>query len=902
MGNFVRLRGRIVKARLGRFLEIRDSRGIAQLVADDDNPRILRMFQSIPIDSYITAYGIVRSRLKPNKSIPTGSVELHVEDIRDVDYPMDENGGTNQRRGYSTSAAPPVSRTVTSIEFKKINGSKGLLDRLNNRRTTCGELRANDVGKHVTLVGWIDRKKHGKFLHLRDGYGQTQIVIDNENLAIKQCVAAITAESFVLVKGHVVSRPSSNKNMAFETGDIEVLVGEFRMLDPEEAYDGPILPQNQVPVETEAMEVSNEENGAASSSNGSCQSPTTPKVPKVNKYTIRTHTCGELSDNDIGKEVVLCGWLEFERMRKFFTLRDGYGCTQVMMPDDLGEKLRIEMIPFESILQVTGVVMGRPPGMRNETMATGGIEVILSDLKILNKAKTKLPIEMRDHNRSKEPLRLEYRYIDLRFNDMQKNLRTRSKVLMKMREYLINHAGFVEVETPTLFRRTPGGAQEFVVPSRKPGHFYSLVQSPQQLKQMLMVGAIDRYFQIARCYRDEATRPDRQPEFTQLDLELSFSDRDKIMELIENVLVHCWPDFCGVLNTPFPRLTFDQAMSEYGTDKPDIRFAMKLVDVTKAIELNETLKEGYKNFGASAIVIKTPHSALPNQLKENLNNIAKQHPTTKFVTSKVVPDVVQWIEGGLTRLVGTDVTKALSTDLHLEDNDLLLFAYGDKEQSQLLMGRVRVAMRKNMEIRGIYTPDTSFTLCWVIDFPLFSEGATEGTLESVHHPFTAPHTDDKHLLQTRSQLTKVRSLAYDLVLNGQEIGGGSVRIHDPVLQRTIINDLLKLDVNEFNHMLEALRSGCPPHGGIALGIDRLLAIMCNVDSIRDVIAFPKGFEGKDHLSKAPMPITDAEKELYNIEIKVPVKNATDSSNTSAETTNNSTTDESGTTDKINAMS
>uniref|UniRef100_A0A336L9J0 CSON007057 protein n=2 Tax=Culicoides sonorensis TaxID=179676 RepID=A0A336L9J0_CULSO len=903
LGMYVRLRGRIVKARLGRFLEIRDSRGIAQLVADDDNPRMLRMFQSIPIDSYITVYGIVRSRLTPNKSIPTGYVELHVEDIRDVDYPMDENGsGPNQRRRLNTSApAAPVSRTVTSIEFKKINGSKGLLDRLNNRLTTCGELRSIDVGKHVTLVGWIDRKKHGKFLHLRDGYGQTQIVIDNENPVIKQTVAAINADSFVLVKGHVVSRPSSNKNTAFETGDIEVLVEEFQMLDPELPYDGPILPQNQVQSETEPMDIAN------NTVETSQQQKSAPKTPKVNTFTNRTHTCGELGDKDIGKEVVLCGWLEFERMRKFFTLRDGYGCTQIMLPDDLGEKLRIETIPFESILQVKGTVMGRPPGMRNETMATGGIEVILSDLQILNKAKSKLPIEIREHNRAKEPLRLEYRYIDLRFSDMQKNLRTRSKVLMKMREYLINHAGFVEVETPTLFRRSPGGAQEFVVPSRKPGHFYSLVQSPQQLKQMLMVGAIDRYFQIARCYRDEATRPDRQPEFTQLDLELSFSDRDKIMELIEKVLVNCWPDFCGALNTPFPRLTYDQAMADYGTDKPDIRFAMKLIDITQAIELNPELKEGHKNFGSSAVLIKFPHSSLPNQLKENLNNIAKQYPKTKFVTSKIVPDVSQWIEGGLTRLVGQDVTKALSSELHLEDNDLLLFAYGDKEQSQLLMGRVRVAMRQSMEVRGIYTPDTSFSLCWVLDFPLLSEGEKEGTFESVHHPFTAPHPDDMHLLHAQKDLPKIRSLAYDLVLNGQEIGGGSIRIHDPNLQKLIIQDLLKLDITEFNHMLDALRSGCPPHGGIALGIDRLLAIMCNVESIRDVIAFPKGFDGKDHLSKAPMPITEAEKELYNIEIKVPEKvtekvtETGNSSSKSAEITNTSL-NESGTTETIKAMS
>lgn len=307
-------------------------------------------------------------------------------------------------------------------------------------------------------------------------------------------------------------------------------------------------------------------------------SPKSLMSPKINKYTIRTHNCGELNENNIGDDVVLCGWLEFQRMKKFFTLRDGYGCTQIIIPDDIVDDMSqsIDTIPFESILKVTGRVMGRPPGMINESMTTGNIEVMLKSLEVLNKAKKKLPIEMRDFNRSKEVLRMENRYIDLRFNDMQRNLRTRSKVIMKMREYLINNCGFVEVETPTLFRRTPGGAQEFVVPSRKAGHFYSLVQSPQQFKQMLMVGAIDRYFQVARCYRDEATRPDRQPEFTQLDIELSFTDRESIMQLVEAILVNSWPVSNGALSTPFQRITYDDAMETYGSDKPDIRFDLKV--------------------------------------------------------------------------------------------------------------------------------------------------------------------------------------------------------------------------------------------------------------------------------------------------------------------------------------
>lgn len=631
-GHFVRLRGRVVKSRLGRFIELRDSRGIAQLVADDEKPQILRLFQSLPIDSYITVYGLVKPRLKPNVSIPTGRVEVHVEEICDIDYPKTDSGGGGgsgggqQKRGFATAsnAPAPKTRSVTSVEFKKISGSQGLMDRLNNRLTTCGELRWQDVGKNVTLVGWIEKKTHGKFLHLRDGYGHTQIVVDHENAYMKEVIALLTPEMFIQISGSVVARPTTNKNMAFETGDIEVMVTDFQVLDPVLPYDGPVI---QLHEEASKMDVEEEQQPKPAS---------TVVPPKVNLFTTRTHTCGELGDQQIGQEVTLCGWLEYERMRKFFTLRDGYGCTQVVLGDGMGEKLRIENIPFESILKVSGIVMARPPGMRNETMATGTVEVILKELTVLNTAKRQLPIQMRDHNRPKESLRMEYRYMDLRYSDMQRNLRTRSKVLMRMREYLCNHAGFVEVETPTLFRRTPGGAQEFIVPTQRPGMFYSLTQSPQQFKQMLMVGAIDRYFQIARCYRDEATRPDRQPEFTQLDVELSFTDRDKVLELIENVLVHCWPEFCGGITTPFPRITYQEAMEQYGTDKPDTRFEMKLKNITDALKLSADLAEAKEvDFGAYALVIKAPNSAFSVQLKEQFNRMAKQQDGTKFYASRI---------------------------------------------------------------------------------------------------------------------------------------------------------------------------------------------------------------------------------------------------------------------------
>jgi aspartyl-tRNA synthetase len=416
-----------------------------------------------------------------------------------------------------------------------------------------------------------------------------------------------------------------------DTGEIEVVVEDMRILDPEAPYLSPdLLAVVTATKATGATEEGGEKLSAA-----------------VNKYANRTHTCGELTEAHVGQDVTLCGWLEFQRMKKFLVLRDGYGCTQVVVPtEDQAQQLKgagVEMnlpspdldgIPYESIIKVTGTVSARPAGMVNEKMGTGYIEVYMKTFEVLNAAKKSLPIELRDHNRSGEVKRLEHRYIDLRCAAMQKNLRTRSQVCMRMREYLINRCGFVEIETPTLFRRTPGGAQEFVVPSRKRGHFYSLVQSPQQFKQMLMAGAFDRYFQIARCYRDEATRPDRQPEFTQLDIEMSFTDRDQIMSLIETVLVKSWPEREGCLSTPFRRMTYDQAMDHYGSDKPDTRYDMLLKNVTPLLLLNEELTKDYKNFGAYALVVRSPKCVVPQTMMGTMKKVAHLSKA-KFVFSKI---------------------------------------------------------------------------------------------------------------------------------------------------------------------------------------------------------------------------------------------------------------------------
>lgn len=541
-----------------------------------------------------------------------------------------------------------------------------------NREVTCGELRKEDVGRYVSLVGWLDSKKHGKFLQLKDGYGITQIIIDSEEMEIRQEVANVQEDSIVQVKGRVIARPPMMVRNNSETGEIEVLITNIKILDPNAEY----LNSDGEPDNASAMEI--DTNNPSQLQVPQQVSPRGVEKPKLNLFTYRSHNCGELTEANIGQEVTLTGWLEFHRMRKFFTLRDGYGCTQVIIPDELCNHYEIEGIPYESILKVSGLVLARPIGMKNESMATGSVEVVMKSLVILNEAKKNLPIEMRTFNRAKENLRLEYRYIDLRFGDMQKNLRTRSKVLMKMREYLINHCGFVEVETPTLFRRTPGGAQEFVVPSRKPGKFYSLVQSPQQFKQMLMVGGIDRYFQIARCYRDEATRPDRQPEFTQLDIELSFTDRENIMTMVEGILVNCWPESNGTLSTPFHKMTYDEVMEKYGTDKPDLRFEMQLQNVTNLVALNEEIMKSTPGLAAYALVLKHPQSNVNNKLKKDLKDLERDLKAHLVLSKIAAQTVMDWIDGPLKNVFSSVVLKALAANLHLEPDDLLVISYGNK--------------------------------------------------------------------------------------------------------------------------------------------------------------------------------------------------------------------------------
>jgi len=588
----------------------------------------------------------------------------------------------------------------------------------------------------------------------------------------------------------------------------------------------------------------------------------------------RTHTCNALRPADAGQTVTLVGWVDTKRDLggvTFVDLRDRAGVTQVVFRPGQGNlQETAQRLKTESVIEVIGQVTARSAETINSKLGTGAIEVVATSI-IVHNICADLPFPMDDDKADKvnEDLRLEYRFLDLR--------RPRNLGLLKLRHAAgrairneLDEQGFLEVETPTLFKSTPEGAREFLVPSRtNPGEFYALTQSPQQYKQMLMVAGVERYYQMARCYRDEDLRADRQPEFTQVDLEMSFIDREDMYKLIEGILKRTWKETLGVdIPTPFPRMSYQEAMDRFGIDKPDTRFGMEIHDFTPLFK-----NSAFKVFNGAA---NTPGSVVrainANGLADltqgeltNLETIAKSQGAKGLAFIKV--EAGEW-KSPITKFFSEEEKAALKTALKIEDGDIIFFAAAPWEQASNVLGRIRLESAALLKAKGrLSLPTDQYNFLWVIEFPLMLWDEEEKRYISAHHPFTAPVKEDEPLLATDP--AKVRGQHYDIVLNGVELGGGSIRIHNPAVQKRVFEEILKIpqDLVEsrFGYMLKAFSYGAPPHGGIALGFDRVVAMLAGRSSIRDILAFPKNQNGRDLMADCPSPVTA--KQLRDLRIR-----------------------------------
>ncbi|CAI2353924.1 unnamed protein product [Caenorhabditis sp. 36 PRJEB53466] len=576
-------------------------------------------------------------------------------------------------------------------------------------------------------------------------------------------------------------------------------------------------------------------------------------------YTVRTHTCNDLNISNKNEKVSVMGWLSHKRMDRFFVLRDAYGSVQAKISEDSQLKRLLKETPYESVIRVDGVVVDRGDN-RNQKMKTGDIEIQVDKLTVLNRAAVDIPM-LPDAN-ANEKTRLKYRYIDLRSDKLQKSLRLRSEFVHNVRRFLVEKSEFVDVETPTLFRRTPGGATEFVVPAPPPNHglAYSLPQSPQQFKQLLMVGGIDRYFQIARCYRDEGSKGDRQPEFTQVDVEMSFTTQEGVMQLIEDMILSAWPVSLNHIKpkSPFPRIPYSEAMRLYGIDKPDMRVPWKIEDVDG--DVFDFLKKSEKDWKARVLVCRGAASTgMSNSTKNEWKRLIQMNVNGRnFAICH--PSQIRWFKS-------VD-NETIVEKFGLSDEDVLVVCWGESEGVYWTLGQLRNHVAEACGLRS----KNEVTAHWVVDFPLFS--IEEGQLVSTHHPFTAPLEEHVPLLheKDRKKLLEITGQHYDLVMNGVEMGGGSIRIENAEMQRHVL-EVLGEPMEEMNHLLNALSHGAPPHGGFALGLDRFVALLASegnpLTPVRDVIAFPKTKNGKDLMSDAPATLSRKQLERYGITLRPP---------------------------------
>jgi aspartyl-tRNA synthetase len=586
---------------------------------------------------------------------------------------------------------------------------------------------------------------------------------------------------------------------------------------------------------------------------------------------LKTHTCGELRAEHAGQPVILAGWVNKRRDHGaliFIDLRDRWGITQVVVSaDSVPEAHAIaSQTRSEYVLQVSGVVARRPPDLVNPDLDTGEIEVEASQITILNPARTP-PFVISSSEKVDEAVRMHYRYLDLRRHRMQRNLILRHRAVLYIRNFL-SERGFIEVETPILFKSTPEGARDYLVPSRlHPGKFYALPQSPQQLKQLLMVAGYERYFQMARCFRDEDQRGDRQPEFTQLDLEMSFIERDDVLSLIEALMIGMVEGVSDkrVALKPFPRLSHAEALRRFGTDRPDVRYGMELIDISEIAGgsqfrvFQESAAAGHP---IKAIVSPGCGGYSRKQLDE-LDAIAKDAGAVGLAWIARQETEGLELRSPIAKFFTAEQQQALVEQLDMQPGDLALIATGEPQ----IVNEVLSTLRAEMAARLGLTQADEMCFCWVVDFPLFEWNQDERRWDPSHHMFTAPKPDQVHLLDTDPGA--VRSQQYDLVCNGYEVAGGSIRIHNRAVQEKVFQ-LVGLDVEDarerFGHLLEAFEYGAPPHGGIAAGIDRLVMLMASEPNIREVIAFPKTQQAADLMADAPSPVEP--EQLRELHIRV----------------------------------
>lgn len=581
----------------------------------------------------------------------------------------------------------------------------------------------------------------------------------------------------------------------------------------------------------------------------------------------RTKTCGELRISDCGKEVTLSGWVQ--RTRKmggmtFVDIRDRYGITQVVFNNEINPELcdAANKLGREFVVQISGTVAER--SSKNNNIPTGEIEIIASGLKILNKSEVP-PFTIEENTDGGDDLRMKYRYLDLRRPNVRKNLELRHKMAFEIRRYL-DAENFLEIETPILVKSTPEGARDFVVPSRmNPGEFYALPQSPQLFKQLLMVSGFDRYFQIAKCFRDEDLRADRQPEFTQIDCEMSYVEQEDVINMFEGLVKHIFKYVKGIeFNDPFPRMTWNDAMKYYGSDKPDLRFGMKFVELTDLVK-----GKGFAVMDDAEITVGICAKGCATYTRKQTDEL------TEFVKRpQVGAKGLVWVKidetGAIKSSVGKFFTdeqiKEWADKMEAQAGDLLLIMSGETTKTRKALCELRLEMGNRLGLRK----KDEFAPLWVVDFPLFEWDEETQRYYAMHHPFTSPNPEDIPLLRTDTG--KVRATAYDIVVNGTELGGGSIRIHDSELQDEMF-ELLGFTPEraqeQFGFLMNAFKYGAPPHGGLALGFDRFVSILAGLDSIRDVIAFPKNNSGRDVMNESPSPIDQAQLDELNLSITLP---------------------------------